>query len=1680
MIVRFWGTRGSLPSPLKPAEVEEKIFQAIYGMPDIDTDDPEAVRAYLKRLPPLQRGTAGGNTPCVEIQTGGEILIVDAGSGLRELGWELMKGPCGRGEGKIHLIISHPHWDHIHGFPMFQPAFVPGNQILIYGVHDLATALEEQQRELFWPISLSYMDAQKTFLPLQPGQTFYIGKVRISVIQSSHPGQSYNYRFEDQHSVLVYGSDAEYQNLEEASLQPYIEFFRNADALIFDAQYTLPEAWQKEDWGHSSALIGVDMARAAGVKKLLLFHHDPTYSDAVLEEIKARAIAYQAQDPTRPICEILVAYEGLTLDLTPLGAVDLQVTPDGEAAIVTPLHTFDEYGVGQLARQLARLSDQNTSPIIDLSQVATLTTAGLKSLVALRHKRHGAPIVLAAPSENVCHIIHLSGYQDYFSIYSSVEAALNAVHVRESLNLPGQMVKSRYQIEYRIGQGSLGTVLKATDTHTNQPVALKILSSAFGQNTIDRMMQQAQQILALDHPNIVRVFAWHPDGTKVEEFVDGQPLQSLVDPGSPALTIEQAMEIALDIARALEYAHSHGVIHGDLKPENVFLTPEGVKLSGFGLGLLEQGRNLLDAPLLLLSVPYLAPEQILGQALDARTDLYALGVLLYQLLTDRLPFEGTDQEIMQAHLQQSPPKPRELNPHISLSLEHLTLKLLAKNPNERYASAQQTRRISSSLLVHSDEGIALGQSPLVGRQKELQLLQARWEQAQAGRGQLAFISGEMGIGKTRLAQQVAIESETSVRLIGHCQEREGSPAYYLFSQVLRSYFATVPPEFFDDTARQLCANFTHLVPEIRQMLPELQEPPSLEPEHEQLRLMGCLTQFIKRATRKRPWLLVLDDLQWVDSNSLELLRYLGRHLPSISLMIIGIYRDTELGRGHALLEALRDLGRHPTYCHIPLNRLNETQVSELLSGIWQQPVPPALTHLIYLHTEGNPFYVEEVARGLEDEGLIRLQQGRWSFPSMEEVRLPQSVREAVWGRIGHLSPDVQTLLNQAAVLGSTFHFDDLREMSGLSERQLLEHLDTALERQLVHEVPGEILLRFHHPAIQQVLYKDLGPLRRRMLHRLAGESLERRATPQPEHIAEELAHHFAEAGEIERALTYSYQAAEQAQAVYANETALLWYNRTLAMLERLSPEERAPFQSLQLAARCSLGEVLTLVGRYDEALAQYNAAWTLLTPETNPAQIVQQTADLCHQMAQVYERRSEYDQALQWLDKGLASLDRAQPSPQMARLYNLSGYVRMRRGDYGLAQAQLEHALVLAQESGLRQIAANSLRTLGSTLWYLGDYAQAQALYEQALPIYREIGDRQGEGATLNNLGIVASNLGDDAGARAYYEQALSFYREIGDRQGEGRALGNLGVTSDLLGAYAEAHTYYEQALNICREIGDRQGEGNTLINLGIVSQTLGNYATAQRYSEQALQICQEMGHPLGEALANLNLGTILHSIGKYAQARPHYERALRILKEIGYRRGESETLAYLGLLSEDIGEYESSRVYCQQALRIAQEIDDRRSMGNALTPLGHALLGLGRLEEATAAYQQALEIWHGLNRDNLAMEPLAGLARVNLAANDLPRAQSQAEEILGYLQNDDLAGTAQPFRVYLTCYQVLQANQDPRAGDLLDTCHHLLQERAARLEDNTLHHLFLNEVAAHREIQEAFRTHPRNHRQGA
>jgi len=316
MDIKFWGTRGSIPTSPAASTLKQKFRRLLEGAAGLDLTDQAVLARYLERLPAELQYPIGGNTPCLEVRSGDQILILDAGSGLRLLGLDLMARGFAGGGRRADFLLTHTHWDHIQGFPFFRPAFVPGNQFTFYSPFaDLARRFEQQQQPDFFPVPFSYMSATLEFKEIAENQWRQIGNFRVYPTRMSHPGLTYGYRIEDNHSCLVLATDAEYKRVDPASTECYVDFFREADLLIFDAQYSFTEVLDRPDWGHSTAMMGAELAHRAQVKRLALFHHDPASSDEEIWTAREQAEAYLLRRTSTHRCEVLVAYDGLSLEI---------------------------------------------------------------------------------------------------------------------------------------------------------------------------------------------------------------------------------------------------------------------------------------------------------------------------------------------------------------------------------------------------------------------------------------------------------------------------------------------------------------------------------------------------------------------------------------------------------------------------------------------------------------------------------------------------------------------------------------------------------------------------------------------------------------------------------------------------------------------------------------------------------------------------------------------------------------------------------------------------------------------------------------------------------------------------------------------------------------------------------------------------------------------------------------------------------------------------------------------------------------------------------------------------------------------------------------------------------------------------------------------------------------------
>ena len=329
MKANFWGAQGSLPSSYNAQANREKIFRALQLSVGKDLSTDEQINRFIDdELPFSVSGTYGTNTTCVQIigKETDEYIICDCGSGMRDFGLSLARSGATKKPATYHIFITHLHWDHLQGFPFFAPAYIPNSKIIFHTYHEKTEeSFRMQMREPCFPVPFNALAADISFEVSPPCTRYSIGGIEITSILQNHPGKSYGYRFESEGKAIVFSTDSEHKQDAEEDGYPFIDFFKNADLVIFDAQYTMADAhFTKINWGHSNNVMGVELASRAKVKTLALFHHEPTNSDAQLEEFlfntRMYNNIYQQEAPRRSRNdnypkEIILAYDGLVLEV---------------------------------------------------------------------------------------------------------------------------------------------------------------------------------------------------------------------------------------------------------------------------------------------------------------------------------------------------------------------------------------------------------------------------------------------------------------------------------------------------------------------------------------------------------------------------------------------------------------------------------------------------------------------------------------------------------------------------------------------------------------------------------------------------------------------------------------------------------------------------------------------------------------------------------------------------------------------------------------------------------------------------------------------------------------------------------------------------------------------------------------------------------------------------------------------------------------------------------------------------------------------------------------------------------------------------------------------------------------------------------------------------------------------
>jgi ABC-type oligopeptide transport system substrate-binding subunit/DNA-binding SARP family transcriptional activator len=473
-------------------------------------------------------------------------------------------------------------------------------------------------------------------------------------------------------------------------------------------------------------------------------------------------------------------------------------------------------------------------------------------------------------------------------------------------------------------------------------------------------------------------------------------------------------------------------------------------------------------------------------------------------------------------------------------------------------------------------------SPLVGREQEMVFLHRCWQGAEAGQGGLVLISGEAGVGKTRLVQEFADRLRwQGVRVLwGRCYEFERVLPYQPFAEALRSVLPLATPDELMDLPAWVLAQVARLVPEMAEQVPDLAAPSSTSPDQEQARLFDGVARLLIRLSSRGGLLIVLEDLHWASESTLQLVHYLARHLAGHHVLLVGTLRPEAIGLGHPLLALRRRLTREGLAKPLRLSRLSPAAVEAMvveMSGAGEAAVP--LAGRLYQETEGHPFFLMEIVKALFETGMVHLREGAWTgdFPRISEgvLPLPTSVSEAIQARVHSLSDAAQEALRLAAVLGREFDFDLLTAVWGRDEEATLEALDALLRHRLIDEGSGAMGrdYAFAHHKIQEVVYAGMPRRRRGHAHVRAGAAMERLYVAQAEELVGELAFHFEQGRQLDKTLTekaiaYLLKAGDQARGLYACREAIDYYRRALAFLKEQREYERAARTLMKLGLAC--------------------------------------------------------------------------------------------------------------------------------------------------------------------------------------------------------------------------------------------------------------------------------------------------------------------------------------------------------------------------------------------------------------------------------------------------------------------------------------------------------------------------------
>lgn len=882
--------------------------------------------------------------------------------------------------------------------------------------------------------------------------------------------------------------------------------------------------------------------------------------------------------------------------------------------------------------------------------------------------------------------------------------------------------------------------------------------------------------------------------------------------------------------------------------------------------------------------------------------------------------------------------------------------------------------VASRLKVERVRGVPGLAAPMVGREEEFARLRKTVERLIGARqGQIVLVTGDAGIGKSRLTAELrGYLAGKPVRVIEAACLSYGQSAYEVFLRLLRSYFQigeNEPEETMrekvEDTVRAVVGPgeaVAQVLPYIENLLSmrivekELAERVRhLEPSQLQQQTFLAVRDLLTAQAQKQPLVLIFEDIHWIDKLSLDLLTFLLGSVEHAPLLLYCISRLAE-GAAAPQIEKLGSANYPAHFLPLPLTPLSHADsiaLVDLLLTIAE--LPDHLKQTIPQRAEGNPFFLEEILRMLIDQGIIRRTDERWEMApdaSWTDLDVPRTLQGLIMTRIDHLSEEARQAVQCAAVIGRDFSF---RLLSNVVDgvRNLREQMQSLEERELIRQVGNgeELEYRFNHVLIQETVYNSLLIRRRERLHHKIARGIELLYKERLEDNIEQLAFHYTESKDAERALPYLIRAGQRAADRFANQEAQHHYRQAVDALTRTTPtlEQRVDVYA-------GLGNVQNFVGDYAGALNSYMIALELIRTQGN-AKMMHDGAEIMRRIGRVHERRGDYVESLHWLDMALHQLDHAPAATKVverARIYNDIGWVNYRRGQFEEAYQWRMRSLQIIEGTDRYNEIASAYNGLAALFSAKGDWQRCLAYVQKGLRLREMIGDSYGVAQSYNNLGTVALLRCDWDQALHYFERSLEIMQQIGQTLSSALLYNNLGLPYREKGDYRRATELFEKALSVADGIQSKNATCLALNNLAHVRILEGKWESAVASLNQALAIAAETGHKENMAEAEWLLAEACLGRNQLDQANQYAQQALATITQIGKRLIEGEVLRTLGKLERLQRRVDEAETHLQRSLAIFAELKNPFEHAKSQVQLALLQRERGGFAEARASLESA------------------------------------------------------------------------------------------------------------------------------